>query len=313
MNPFLYSSDNKRYHTYAYALKRKYGGRMARVPLDAGFTCPNRDGTKGVGGCAFCSARGSGDQVAAGGLAAQYEAGIRKLSKWPDARYIPYLQAFSNTYASVERLKAVYEEALRLPGVVGLAIATRADCIDAERADLLADYAAKTDLTVELGLQTIHDRTNAALNRGEGFAEFERAVKLLRARGIAVWAHLIDGLPGETREMMVQSARVLGQMDVQGVKIHLMHYLRGTALEPLHALAMTREDYVAVVCDQLEVLPASMVIGRLTGDGPAELLLAPLWSRRKREVLNAIDQELVRRDSWQGKRFSASPQIFTDS
>lgn len=313
MNPFLYSSDNKRYHTYAYALKRKYGGRVARVPLDAGFTCPNRDGTKGVGGCAFCSARGSGDQVAAGGLAAQYEAGIRKLSKWPDARYIPYLQAFSNTYASVERLKAVYEEALRLPGVVGLAIATRADCIDAERADLLADYAAKTDLTVELGLQTIHDRTNAALNRGEGFAEFERAVKLLRARGIAVWAHLIDGLPGETREMMVQSARVLGQMDVQGVKIHLMHYLRGTALEPLHALAMTREDYVAVVCDQLEVLPASMVIGRLTGDGPAELLLAPLWSRRKREVLNAIDQELVRRDSWQGKRFSASPQIFTDS
>ncbi|MGN1007374.1 MAG: TIGR01212 family radical SAM protein, partial [Butyricicoccus sp.] len=174
MNPFLYSSDNKRYHTYAYALKRKYGGRVARVPLDAGFTCPNHDGTKGVGGCAFCSARGSGDQVAAGGLAAQYEAGIRKLGKWPDARYIPYLQAFSNTYASVERLKAVYEEALRLPGVVGLAIATRADCIDAERADLLADYAAKTDLTVELGLQTIHDRTNAALNRVEGFAEFER-------------------------------------------------------------------------------------------------------------------------------------------
>ncbi|MGN1008638.1 MAG: TIGR01212 family radical SAM protein, partial [Butyricicoccus sp.] len=124
---------------------------------------------------------------------------------------------------------------------------------------------------------------------------------------------LIDGLPGETREMMVQSARVLGQMDVQGVKIHLMHYLRGTALEHLHHLAMTREDYVAVVCDQLEVLPAEMVIGRLTGDGPAELLLAPLWSRRKREVLNAIDQELVRRDSWQGKRVSASPQIFTDS
>ncbi|MGM9613242.1 MAG: TIGR01212 family radical SAM protein [Butyricicoccus sp.] len=313
MNPFPYSTDNKRYHTYSYELKRKYGGRVARVPLDAGFTCPNRDGAKSVGGCAFCSARGSGDQVAAGGLAAQYEAGIRKLGKWPDARYIPYLQAFSNTYAPVERLKAVYEEAISLPGAVGLAIATRADCIDAERADLLAEYAAKTDLTVELGLQTIHDRTNAALNRGEGFAEFERAVHLLRARGISVWAHLIDGLPGETRDMMVQSVRVLGQMDVQGVKIHLMHYLRGTVLEHLHHLAMTREDYVAIVCDQLEVLPAEMVIGRLTGDGPAELLLAPLWSRRKREVLNAIDQELARRDSWQGKYFSARPRIFTDS
>lgn len=306
MNPFPYSSDNKRYHTYAYFLRQKYGGRVARVPLDAGFTCPNRDGTKGVGGCTFCSARGSGDQVAAGDLAAQYAAGIEKLSKWQDARYIPYLQAFSNTYAPVERLRQVYDAALCLPNAVGLAIATRSDCIDEECADLLASYAAKTDLTVELGLQTIHDRTNAALNRAEGFTEFRQAVRLLRARGITVWAHLIDGLPGETREMMVQSARTLGQMDVQGVKIHLMHYLRGTALAPLHPLAMTREDYVGVVCDQLEVLPASMVIGRLTGDGPAELLLAPLWSRRKREVLNAIDQELAHRGSFQGSRFGTS-------
>lgn len=301
MNPFPYSSDNKRYHTYAYHLKQKYGGRVARVPLDAGFTCPNRDGIKGVGGCAFCSARGSGDQVMAGSLAEQYAAGIEKLSKWPDARYIPYLQAFSNTYAPAERLKAVYDEGLALPDAVGLVIATRADCIDKERADLLADYAQKTDLTVELGLQTIHDRTNEALNRGEGFAEFQRAVQLLRERSITVWAHLIDGLPGETREMMVDSARMLGQLGVQGVKIHLMHYLRGTALAPMHHLAMTREDYVQTVCDQLEVLPAEMVIGRLTGDGLAELLLAPLWSRRKREVLNAIDQELARRDSWQSK------------
>ncbi len=301
MNPFPYSADNKRYHTYSYHLKQKFGGRVARVPLDAGFTCPNRDGTKGTGGCAFCSARGSGDQIPPGGLAAQYAAGIKKLSKWPDARYIPYLQAFSNTYAPVERLKAIYGEALSLPGAVGLAVATRADCIDEERAALLASYAAQTDLTVELGLQTIHDRTGAVLNRGEGFADFRRAVAWLRARGVTVWAHLIDGLPGETREMMVESARVLGKMDVQGVKIHLMHYLRGTALAPMHHLALTREDYVRTVCDQLEALPAEMVVGRLTGDGPDGLLLAPLWSRRKREVLNAIDRELVRRDSWQGK------------
>ena len=303
MNPFPYSSDNKRYHTYAYFLKKQYGGRVARVPLDAGFTCPNRDGTKGSGGCAFCSARGSGDQVAPGDLAAQYAAGIAKLAKWPGARYLPYLQAFSNTYAPTERLREVYDAAA-LPGAVGLAIATRADCIDEANADLLAEYAEKTDLTVELGLQTVHDQTHAALNRCESFADFTRAVRLLRARGVTVWAHLIDGLPGETRAMMVRSAEVLGSMDVQGVKIHLLHYLRGTALAPMQRLAMTREAYVRTVCDQLEVLPGRMVIGRLTGDGPAELLLAPLWSRRKREVLNEIDRELARRNSWQGSKWS---------
>lgn len=304
MNPFAYSADNKRYHTYAYFLKQKYGCRAARVPLDAGFTCPNRDGTKGVGGCAFCAARGSGEQVAGapGDLAAQYENGIRKLSKWPDARYIPYLQAFSGTYAPAERLRAVYDAALALPGAAGLAVATRADCIDEERAALLSDYAQRTDLTVELGLQTVHNRTSRAMNRGETFADFTRAVRLLRARGVTVWAHLIDGLPGETREMMAESARVLGQMDVQGVKIHALYYQRGAALAPRYREAMAREDYVQTVCDQLEVLPGRMVVGRLTGDGPAETLLAPLWSRRKREVLNAIDRELARRDSFQGKR-----------
>lgn len=193
MNPFPYTADNKRYHTYAYFLKQKYGGLVARVPLDAGFTCPNRDGTKGTGGCAFCSPRGSGDQIAGGmDLSAQYAAGIAKLQKWRDARYIPYLQAFSGTYAPIERLREVYDQALQLPGAVELA-------------------------------------------------------------GVA-------------------------------------------------HLAMSQEAYVATVCDQLEVLPGRMVIGRLTGDGPAELLLAPQWSRRKREVLNAIDQELARRDSFQGKR-----------
>lgn len=303
MNPFPYTADNKRYHTYAYFLKQKYGGRVARVPLDAGFTCPNRDGTKGTGGCAFCSPRGSGDQVVGSiDLPAQYAAGIAKLQKWPDARYIPYLQAFSCTYAPVERLREVYDQALQLPGAVGLAVATRADCIDEARAALLSSYAEKTDLTVELGLQTIHDRTSQAMGRGETFADFTRAVGLLREKGIAVWAHLINGLPGETREMMVQSAETLGQMDVQGVKIHLLHYLRGTRLAGVAHLAMSQEAYVATVCDQLEVLPGRMVIGRLTGDGPAELLLAPLWSRRKREVLNAIDRELARRDSFQGKR-----------
>lgn len=307
---FVFSQDNKRYHTYAYALKQRYGGRVARIPLDAGFTCPNRDGTKGTGGCAFCSGRGSGDQIAAlPSLRAQYDAGCAKLAKkWRDARYIPYFQAFSGTYAPIERLRAVYAEACALPGAVGLAIATRADCISEEVADLLGAFAARTDLTVELGLQTAHAQTAARMNRCETPAEFLTGYRRLRARGIAVWVHLINGLPGDSLEDMRDSARFVAALRPQGVKIHLLHILRDTPLAAQWQAGavpvMTREAYVSVVCDQLALLPPETVIGRLTGDGAAQDLLAPLWSRRKREALNAIDQLLVRRDSWQGKRWT---------
>ncbi|MGE4548335.1 MAG: TIGR01212 family radical SAM protein [Intestinibacillus sp.] len=308
-SPFPFSDDNKRYHTYAYFLKRRYGGRVARVPLDGGFSCPNRDGTKGAGGCAFCSGRGSGDQIPAlPSLREQYAAGRAKLAeKWPDARYIPYLQAFSGTYAPIRRLCAVYEEALRLPGAVGLAVATRADCVTEDAAELLAEIAARTDLTVELGLQTASDETARRIGRCETRAEFLEGFARLRARKVPVWVHLINGLPGETPEDMRASAQFVAGLGVQGIKMHLLHVLRGTPLASAYLEGqlpvLLREDYVSVVCDQLELLPPSMVIGRLTGDGAAAELLAPLWSRRKREVLNAIDRELVRRDSWQGKRY----------
>lgn len=305
MYAFPFSDHNKRYHTYAAALRRRYGGRVARVPLDGGFGCPNREGKRGGGGCIFCSGRGSGDQIPqqAADLAAQYTAGIAKLQKWQNARYIPYFQAFTGTYAPLDRLRALYDEALALPGAVGLAVATRADCIDRARANLLAAYAARTDVTVEIGVQSVHDRTLARIRRGETFADITRALALLRGRGIDVWVHLINGLPGETREEMVQSARVLGALGIDGIKIHLLHVLRDTALAEQDYTPLTMDEYVQTVCDQLEVLPPRVVIGRLTGDGDRAQLLAPLWSCRKREVLNAIDGELRRRNSWQGRKW----------
>ncbi len=305
-NPFPFSQDNKRYHTYAYALRQRYGTRVARVPLDGGFTCPNRDGTKGVGGCTFCSGSGSGDQIAAGDLRAQYDRYREKLAgKWQNTKCLPYFQSFSCTYAPVEHLRTLYERALALPDAVGLVVATRGDCVTAENAALLGALARRTDITVELGLQTASDETAARIGRAETRAEFVHGVRLLRAQGVPVWVHLMNGLPGEDTLSMLSSARFVAGLDVQGVKLHALHVLRGTPLAAdwragkLSMLSL--DDYVRVVCDQLEVLPPEVVIGRLTGDGAADALLAPDWSRSKRAVLAAIDKELVRRDSWQGK------------
>ena len=196
-----------------------------------------------------------------------------------------------------------YDRALALPGAAALAVATRADCISEDIADLLAEYAARTDLTVELGLQTIHDRTLRAMNRCETFDQFCSGYERLKKRGICTWVHLINGLPGESLDDMRESARVLGKMRPDGVKIHALHVLKGTKLAQMDLQWLTREAYVKVTCDQLESLPPETVIGRLTGDGPAQDVIGPAWTKRKREVLNAIDQELARRDSWQGKRF----------
>lgn len=305
MSRFPYSDDNKRYHTYAYFLKHHKGGRLVRVPLDGGFTCPNRDGKQGIGGCAFCSGRGSGDQIAAlPSLEEQYRAGVEKVChKWPEARYVPYFQAFSGTYAPTDTLRARYDRALALPDAAGLVIGTRADCIDEATADLLAEYAEKTDLTVELGLQTIHDATLKAMNRGETFEQFCIGFDRLKKRGICTWVHLINGLPGESLDDMRETARAVGKMQPDGVKIHALHVLKGTKLAQMAFPLLTREQYITVTCDQLELLPMTTVIGRLTGDGPAQDVIGPEWTKRKREVLNGIDQELARRDSWQGKKY----------
>lgn len=304
MNPFKYSSDNKRYHTYSYALKQKYKAKVAKVPLNAGFTCPNRDGSLSTKGCLFCSESGSGEQIMhpEKSLQIQYYAGIEKLKKWKNAKYLAYFQSFSNTYASIDRLREIYDSVLTFEGLCGIVIATRSDCITDEIADLLAEYAQKTDITIELGLQTIHDKTNMEMNRFEGFNHFEKALHLLKSHDLSVWTHLLNGLPNETADMMLESAKVVGKMGIDGIKIHCLYYLKDTWFGEKYAhFALQKDEYINIVCNQLEVLPDNIVIGRLTGDAPRDKLLAPAWTARKREVLNDIDKELLRRDSMQGK------------
>ncbi|MBQ9117430.1 MAG: TIGR01212 family radical SAM protein [Clostridia bacterium] len=303
-NPFPYSDSNKRYYTMDYFLRQRFGGKVCKIPLDGGFTCPNRDGTKGVGGCSFCSARGSGDFAAHGSITEQIRAGAEMMRrKWSDAGIIPYFQAFTGTYAPLSVLKERFEEALAYPDISGLCIATRGDCVTDECAEYLREISKRTFLMVELGLQTACDSVAARLNRGHTFEDFRIGYEKLD--GIFTCVHIINGLPGEAREDMLYTAKKVAELSPSAVKIHLLHVLRGTALEKEYAeggfSAMTLEDYVATVCDQLELLPSETVIERLTGDGAEDALIAPLWSKKKLVVQNEIDKELVRRNSYQGK------------
>lgn len=312
-NPFRYSNTNKRYHTFTYFLEQKFGRKVAKISLDAGFTCPNIDGSKGVGGCTYCSARGSGDFAGdqSLNLREQFEQ-VRQVmnQKWPDAVYIPYFQAHTNTYAPLEVLKEKFEEALSFPDVMGLAIATRADCITDEIADYLGELAQRTYLEVELGLQSVHDVTGERINRCHSYADFLEGYQKLADRGINICVHIIDGLPGEDREMMLETARRLSHLKLHSIKIHLLHVIKGTVMEQQLAQGqfrlLTREEYVGIVCDQLELLPPQMVIQRVTGDGERESLVGPEWSLKKLCVMNEIDKELVRRNSFQGKNFPDS-------
>ena len=306
VNPFPYSDSNKRYYTMDYFLRRKLGGKVCKIPLDGGFTCPNRDGTKGVGGCSFCSARGSGDFAAHGSITEQIRLGAEMMHrKWADAGIIPYFQAFTGTYAPLSVLRERFEEALAYPNISGLCIATRADCITDEIAEYLREIASRTFLMVELGLQTANDRVAEKMNRGHTFDEFVEGYRKLD--GIFTCVHIINGLPGENREDMIYTAKKVAELAPSAVKIHLLHVIRGTALEELYSAGvfeeMTLEGYVATVCDQLEILPAETVIERLTGDGAEDTLVAPLWSKKKLVVQNEIDKELVRRNSYQGFKF----------
>ena len=309
-NPFPYTCTNKRYHTYDYWLKTTFGGKCAKIPLDAGFSCPNLDGICGLGGCIYCSGRGSGDfaEPSALPLREQYDRQRALLAeKWPTDRCIPYFQARTNTYAPTERLRGMFHEALTWPGVVGLNIATRADCLPEDVVELLAELSERTVLTVELGLQTVHDATAALINRGHTYADFLDGYTRLRrgAQKALTCIHLIFGLPGEDEEAMLDTARQVAALRPDQVKIHLLHVLRGTVLGEMYAAGkytpMEKDAYVETVVKALELLPPETVIARLTGDGAGEDLLAPVWSRRKREVLNGIDRLLVAQDTWQGK------------
>lgn len=299
----------KRYNTWNHHLRETFGGKVFKVALDGGFTCPNRDGTKARYGCTFCSQLGSGDFAGdrRESLVRQFAA-VRDTmhTKWPRAKYLAYFQAFSNTYAPVAVLRERYGTALAQPDVVGLSIATRPDCLPPEVIEYLAELNHRTYLWVEIGLQTVHEATASLINRAHDYETFVDGVARLRARGIRVCAHIINGLPGESRAMMLETVQAVAAQNIQGIKIHLLHVLKNTAMAQQyeHGLVqlMEKDEYVGVVCDQLELLPPEMIIHRVTGDGPRDLLIGPMWSLKKWEVLNAIDKELARRGTWQGAR-----------
>lgn len=309
LKKFLWQNGEKRYYTLNQHLREIFGEKVFKVSLDAGFTCPNRDGKLGTGGCIYCSARGSGDFAGQADKSIHEQfAEIKEVMsrKWANAKYLAYFQAYTNTYAPLERLKEVYEQALQEEGVVGLAIATRPDCLPEEILDYLEELNQRTYLWVELGLQSVHDRTMEWVGRGHTYADFLDGVEKLRKRGIRVCAHLIFGLPGESIQDMKASAQAVAQLSLQGVKLHLLHVLRGTPLGELYEdqpfPLLSQEEYISLIADVLEILPSDFVIHRLTGDAPRQDLIAPLWSLKKWEILNAIDRELEQRGTWQGKK-----------
>ena len=317
-NPYEFTDSNKRYFTYDYYLRREFGGKCAKIPIDAGFTCPNIDGKCGIGGCIYCSARGSGDFAESANLSVreQYELTRAKLSsKWSTERCIPYFQAHTNTYAPTDVLREKFEAALALDGVVGLNIATRADCLESDTVEYLANIAERTVLCVELGLQTSNDATAALINRGHDFAAFcEGFAKLREASDkIKICVHIILGLPGEKREDMLATVSDVAALKPDQVKIHLLHVLRGTPLADMYDRGeyqpLEREEYVSLVADAIERIPKDCVIARVTGDGMADDLLAPLWSIKKVTVINDIDKELFKRNTYQGRLFKEAKSI----
>lgn len=310
-NPFQYAYDHKRYHTLNYHLQETFGHKVFKVSLDGGFDCPNRDGTVAHGGCTFCSAAGSGDYAGNRGddLVQQFNDIKEKMhTKWKSGKYLAYFQAFTNTHAPVSELREKFESVINLDGVVGLSIATRPDCLPDDVVEYLAELHERTYLWVELGLQTIHEKTANLINRAHDFQTYIDGVEKLRKHGIRVCSHIINGLPLETTDMMMETAKEVAKLDVQGIKIHLLHLLKGTPMVKQYEKGMLQflsfDDYVSLVCDQLEILPPEMVVHRITGDGPIDLMIGPMWSVNKWEVLNAIDKELERRNSWQGKLWS---------
>jgi radical SAM protein (TIGR01212 family) len=304
---------DKRFHTWNYEMRKQFNQKVFKVMLDAGFTCPNRDGQIATGGCTFCSARGSGDFAGSrrDDLVTQFNK-VRDLQhiKWPEASYIGYFQAYTNTYAPVDELREYYELILKQPGVVGLSIATRPDCLPDDVVEYLAELNERTYLWVEMGLQTIHEETSQLINRAHDTQCFVEGVAKLRKHNIRSCAHIIYGLPGETKAMMLETGKAVAAMDVQGIKIHLLHLMRKTPMVKQYEAGllqfMEMDAYVKLVVDTLEILPPEMIIHRLTGDAPRDLLIGPMWSQKKWEVLNALDDELKARNSWQGRLWQVS-------
>ncbi|MDL4842579.1 TIGR01212 family radical SAM protein [Aquibacillus sp. LR5S19] len=318
LHPFPYSFDQKRYHSWNYHLKNEFGHKVFKVALDGGFDCPNRDGTVAYGGCTFCSAAGSGDFAGnrVDDLETQFNEIKNKMhKKWKNGKYMAYFQAYTNTHAPTEELREKFETVLAQDDVVGLSIATRPDCLPDDVVEYLAELNERTYLWIELGLQTVHQETSNLINRAHDLDCYLEGVRKLRTHNIRICSHIINGLPGEDDEMMLHTAKTVSAMDVQGIKIHLLHLLKGTPMVKQYEKGilkfLSKEDYIKLVVDQLELLPKEMIIHRITGDGPPDLLIGPMWSLNKWDVLNAIDKELEERDSWQGKYYDAKGSLKT--
>lgn len=301
--------QQKRYNLFSEHLKQRFGHRVHKISVDAGMSCPNRGGTRTRPGCLFCDPDGSGAVGIERALpvAAQIEQGREVMvRKYKAKQFLAYFQPFSNTNAPVEELRRLYDEALSVTGVVGLSIGTRPDCLPDDVLDLLVEYHRRTYFWLELGIQSIHDRTLTLLRRGHDYAAFLNAVAAARERNLRVCAHVIIGLPGEDRQAILATADEMARLKIDGIKIHLLHILQGTALGDLYEQGevevLSRDDYVSLAADFLERLHPETLIHRLTGDGPRDILLAPLWSLNKWEVLNAIDHELEKRNSCQGSQ-----------
>ncbi|GAA0681411.1 MULTISPECIES: TIGR01212 family radical SAM protein [Clostridium] len=301
---------DKRYHSLNYFLREKFGEKVFKISLDAGFSCPNRDGTISRGGCIFCSERGSGDFAGNRNFSITHQFNDIKdmmMKKWKSGKYIAYFQAYTNTYAPIDVLREKYSEAIEQEGVVALAIATRPDCLSKEVLDLLEEFNQKVYVWVELGLQTSKESTAKLINRGYELPVFEKAVKDLRERGIDVVVHTIFGLPQEKRDDMIETIRYLSSKDIQGIKIHLLHLMKDTLMVRLYENGqmnfMSQEDYIELISKAISLLPPEVVVHRITGDAPRDLLIEPQWSLKKWEVLNAIDKYLEDNDIYQGKEY----------
>jgi uncharacterized protein len=309
MNPFPYSHDNKRYYTWNHYLKSTFDVKVFKVPLDAGLSCPHRN-IHGIGGCTFCSTAGSGDYAGnrKDTLKQQYDQGFAMMSKkWPDAQGIAYFQAYTNTYAPLPQLKEIYDPFFDDHPCLAVAIATRADCLDVDIIEYLNAKNRIKPLFLEIGVQTIFDITARKVNRQENIEDIEKKLELLKSAGLNVVLHIINGLPDETPDMMLDTARWVAKMSPFAIKIHMMHIIKDTVLASQFKHApfpiLTKEEYVDIVVKQLEVLPPTTVIQRLTGDAVKEDLIEPMWTLKKVSVLNDIDKEMVRRNTWQGRAY----------
>ena len=305
-------NQSKRYTDYNSYLRQLFGQRVQKIAVDAGLSCPNRDGSLSDKGCIYCNSKGSGSGLWATGMSIKEQIASKKIGaikKYKARKFLAYFQSFSNTYATCDRLKEMYDQALSSDDMVGMAIGTRPDCIDEQKLDLLEVYAKKYLVWLEYGLQSVHEQTLTLINRRHTFKDFIRAVEMTKNRGINICTHIILGLPGEDREMMLDSAKILADLGINGIKIHLLYVVKDTALDRMWQngayTPMEQDAYVQAVCDVIELLPPDMVIQRITGDPHMDELRAPAWAGRYRETFNMIQQTLERRDSFQGKHYSS--------